>query len=85
MKTAFTFALLGLVTLCGCGQRSDNPAATTSDGKVNAGSTVSESTSETPTGQANAEEPETGTNTGRPDAPKDLQPGTDGNTRPPAP
>jgi hypothetical protein len=44
---------------------------------------VNETTTDRPAGAADAEDPETQTNTGRPDGPKDLQPGTDGNTNPP--
>ena len=82
MKKANALVLAGLVMLSACGQRTDTAAAPT-DGKVNADSTSTESTSNTPTGQADAEKPQSGTNSGRPDAPKDLKPGTDGNTNPP--
>lgn len=75
------FVLAALIALAACGQRTEPaqaPAPAQSD--VNAGSTMSESTSDTPTGQADSAEPETGTNIGRPDGPKDLKPGTDGNS-----
>ena len=82
MKKAIPLVLLGLVTLSACGQRPD-PTVAPSDAKVNADSTVTESPTDTPTGRADAEDPKTGTNSGRPDAPQDLKPGTDGNTNPP--
>jgi len=84
MKKALALALVGLVTLSACGQRSDDTPVP-ADAKVNADSTLTQPTSDTPTGQANAEDPKTGTNTARPDSPKDLKPGTDGNTNPPSP
>ena len=83
MKTAPALALIGLFTLVACGQRPDSAPAP-SDGKVNADSAMSKSTSDTAVGRADAEDPATGTNTARPDSPKDLKPGTDGNTNPPA-
>ena len=80
MKTAL--ALMGLVALSACGQRPES-TPTPTGGEVNAGSTLDRSTSDTPAGQADAEDPKTGTNSARPDSPKDLKPGTDGNTNPP--
>lgn len=76
-----TLFVAALMTLAACGQRADQaPAPAPAQPDVNAGSTLNESTSETPTGQADSADPETGTNIGRPDGPKDLKPGTDGNS-----
>jgi hypothetical protein len=83
MNKAVVLTLAGLV-LSACGQRSD-PVPAQADEKLNAETTVTESTSDRPDGRADGEEPEAGTNTGRPDSPRDLQPGTDGNTNPPQP
>jgi hypothetical protein len=84
MKKIVPLAVLGLFTLAGCGQRPD-PAPAPAGPQQNAASTLNESTSNTPTGRADTEDPKTQTNSGRPDGPKDLQPGTDGNTHPPGP
>lgn len=84
MKTVSALALIGFFTLAACGQRTDY-APVPSDDKVNADSSMSKSTSDTAVGRADAEDPATGTNTARPDSPKDLKPGTDGNTNPPTP
>ena len=75
MNKAATLALLGLLTLTACGERTDStgPAA------------PARPTSHTTTGQADVEDPKTGTNSARPDSPKDLKPGTDGSTAPPPP
>jgi hypothetical protein len=82
MKIFRTLALLGLVTLSACGPRPD-PAVPPPQGTVNSDSTLTESTSDTPPGRAETQSPTTGTNNGRPDAPKDLRPGTDGSATPP--
>jgi predicted small lipoprotein YifL len=79
---ASAFLVLSLAAFAGCGQK-PGPTPTPTEGKVNAGSTVAGSSSDVPTGQANAEDPKTQTNSGRPDSAKDLKPGTDGNTNSP--
>jgi hypothetical protein len=87
MKNALALAVTGLLALSACGERTEPPTTTpdTSEGTLNPGTTLTEPVTDRPVGQADAEEPETGTNSGRPDAPRDLKPGTDGNTNPPAP
>lgn len=82
-KTNLVCGLAVLVALAACGQRSE-PAATPADSKINAGATVPGATTGRPAGQADAEDPKTQTNSGRPDAPEDLKPGTDGNPNLPA-
>jgi hypothetical protein len=82
MNTPLVLGFLSLDTRAAGGQ-GDESTTVPADAKVNAGSAVTESTSDRPAGRADAEEPETGTNSGRPDAPRDLKPGTDGNTNPP--
>jgi hypothetical protein len=73
MNKGFAIALLGLITLsAGCHPRPDSGPAPSAP-NVNADSAAPKS----------GADPKTGTNTGRPDAPKDLKPGTDGNTSPP--
>jgi len=67
MKKAPALILIGLITLSACGQQTEN-TPTPPDEKVNTDSTLNRSTSDTPAGQADAE---------------DLKPGTDGNTNPP--
>jgi hypothetical protein len=86
MNKALSLAVIGLGALAACGQRPDpGPGPVSSDEKVNADSSVAESPSGTPPAQADAEDPKTGTNEARPDSPRDLKPGTDGNTNPPRP
>ncbi|RYG85458.1 hypothetical protein EON77_05555 [bacterium] len=76
MKPNFTLATaLALVALSACGERPD-PATP----KVNENSTLA---APAPPGQKDVEAPSTGTNSGRPDGPKDLAPGTDGSGTPP--
>lgn len=70
--TALVWLVMGLASLAGCDK---TPGASPASANPPA-------TSETPTGQKDAEDPKTQTNTGRPDSPKDLKPGTDGNTNP---
>lgn len=82
-KTTFAPGLAALIALCACGQQPE-PAAPPADSKVNAGASVPGSTTGRPAGQADAEDPKTQTNSGRPDAPEDLKPGTDGNPNLPA-
>lgn len=82
MKTTLAVALLGLVTLSACGQRTDSTM--NSDRKINGDSPVTDSAAPPP-GQKDVEDPRTGTNSARPDSPKDLRPGTDGSGTPPAP
>jgi hypothetical protein len=91
MKNLCPMLLAVSALLAGCGPRGDTPPGPTpevtpppSGETLNSESTVTESTSDQPTGGADVEDAETGTNTGRPDGPKDLQPGTDGNTAVPA-
>ena len=79
MKTRSSLLLLALAVLAACAPK-PGPTTTPTEGAINSGSTTTGSTSDVPTGQANAEDPKTGTNTGRPDSAKDLKPGTDGNT-----
>lgn len=78
-NAAAALALLAVVALSACGGRSD-PAA--SDTKVNANSPLAQPA---PPGQKDVEDPRTGTNSARPDSPKDLKPGTDGSANTPPP
>jgi len=78
MKHALPLALLGLLALTACSERSA-PDPVSSEGKLNGDATVPPATG-TPPARADAEDPATGTNSRRPDSPRDLQPGTDGNT-----
>jgi len=82
MNKALALALLGIVALSACGNRPD-PAPASADGKLNGASTVTGPAARSSAGQADAEDPKTGTNSERPDSPRDLKPGTDGNTNPP--
>jgi hypothetical protein len=77
---------LGLIAVLALAACSEPGRPTTgANGTLNENSTLTQSTSDRPGGRADGEAPETGTNTGRPDSPRDLQPGTDGNTNPPTP
>jgi hypothetical protein len=75
MKKSPTFVLLviAISAAAACGQKA--PPTNSQPGTVTAQSPA----------QSDVEDPKTGTNTGRPDSPKDLKPGTDGNTQPNAP
>ncbi len=81
MRTPLALACLALFSLTACGQRSGTPS--TVEPKTNANATVTESSTQRPQGQADTENVATQSNSGRPDSPKDLAPGTDGNTNPP--
>lgn len=87
MTNAKPLLLAASLLLAACGPREDVATDVTpapAEGTLNSRSTVTESSSDTPTGQADVEDAETGTNSGRPDGPKDLKPGTDGNPAPSA-
>jgi len=82
MKKALPIAITVVLTLSACGNRSD-PGAAAGDRQLNPDATVLQPpASETPPARSNAENPDTGTNNRRPDSPRDLQPGTDGNSPP---
>jgi hypothetical protein len=83
MNKSLALAVVGLGALAACDQRSD-PGPVSPDEKINADSSVTQAPA-TPPAQADAEDPKTGTNEARPDSPRDLKPGTDGNTNPPRP
>lgn len=81
MNKALPFLILGLVALAGCNDRREATPPASGD-KVNANATVDPPPTGTPASRADAEDPATGTNSRRPDSPRDLKPGTDGNTPP---
>jgi hypothetical protein len=80
MKNVTPFAMLGLLVLvAGCGDHRDDSVGGATP-KVNSNASLPQPATETPAPRADAEDPGTGTNSHRPDSPRDLQPGTDGNT-----
>jgi len=83
MNRALPFALFGLVALAACGDRADTTTTPApANGQLNPDATVVQPGTGTPPARADAEDPDTGTNNRRPDSPRDLQPGTDGNSPP---
>jgi len=56
------------------------PSDTANPATINPDASVIPPGSETPPARRDAEDPDTGTNSRRPDSPRDLQPGTDGNS-----
>lgn len=83
MKNTLALVLPGLLMLSACGNGTGSTSSPPQ--RINENASVTGTTSDRPAGRADTEDPETGTAFGRPDSPRDLEPGTDGNTNLPAP